>query len=482
MNILFVTSEAYPLIKTGGLADVSGSLPRALLSMKQDVRILLPAYQSVKQQLKGGKIIASTVHYGQLINIVESRLPGTRVKTLLVDCPAAFDRPGNPYLADNGEEWLDNAFRFALFCQVAVDIALNRLSFDWPVDVVHCNDWQSALVPALLQHFAQRPATLFTIHNMAYQGLYPAQQYFDLGLPYDLWHLHGLEYHGMFSFIKGALSYADCINTVSPQYAQEIQTEAFGYGLQGLLQHRSDRLSGVLNGIDTEVWNPASDPYLEHQYNRRNLSKKIDNKLALQQRFGLRQQREVPLCGLISRLVAQKGLDLILQAMPQILELPLQLVFLGSGEAYYEQALSRLAEEYPERIAVYIGYDEKLSHQIEAASDIYLMPSLFEPCGLNQLYSLRYGTLPLVTAVGGLLDSVTDSNEQNIAQQSATGFIMAEPSAEALTQTLQRAIALYHQPETWQQLQINAMSEDHSWKHSAEEYLDLYRQAIEHNA
>ena len=474
MNCLFVTSEAFPLIKTGGLADVAGSLPRALLQLDQDVRIILPAYRSVMQQVAAASEIASTHHYGHSIRVLQTRLPGTRVQVLLVDCPAAFDRPGNPYVDDSGDPWSDNAFRFALFNQVVVDVALNRLAFDWPVDIVHCNDWQSGLAPALLTQFSERPATLFTIHNMAYQGLFDKQAYFDLGLPMSLWHLNGVEFHDLFSFIKGGLSYADCINTVSSQYALEIQTPEFGYGLADLLQYRADRLFGILNGIDTEVWNPGRDEQLVQKYNRRTLAQKADNKRALQRHFGLTDDASLPLFGMISRLVEQKGLEIILQAMPALAKMPLQMVFLGSGQTQYETALRDLATTYPDLIGVTIGYDEQLSHRIEAGCDAYLMPSMFEPCGLNQLYSLRYGTIPLVTRVGGLADSVRD-----YSRPPANGFIMPDFTSKSLVATVRRTIDVFHHPQRWRELQLNAMAEDHSWKNSAREYLQLYQKAVE---
>ena len=476
MNVLFVSSEAYPLIKTGGLADVSASLPRALLQMKQEVRLLLPAYQSLLEQVKNPRLIAQTYHYGQEIRVLETTLPGTRVKTWLVDCPLAFDRPGNPYVDQTGAPWPDNAFRFALFAQVAVDIALNRIGLNWPVDIVHCNDWQAGLVPALLSLHDQRPASVFTIHNLAYQGLFDKQVFFDLGLPGEFWTMHGVEFHDMFSFIKGGLSYADAISTVSPKYAKEIQTATYGYGLEHLLKFRADRLVGILNGIDTQVWNPGTDSYLVQRYNARTLTDKVNNKSALQQQLGLEVDTEIPMLGLISRLVEQKGLDMILQAIPTLIKVPLQLVFLGSGEPKYEQGLTELAQQYPKSIAAIIGYNEQLSHRIEAASDMYLMPSLFEPCGLNQLYSLRYGTIPIVTPVGGLYDSVVD-HAAATPQAPANGFVMEDDSAEALIKTIRRAVTVYQHKSDWLALQRNGMKEDHAWTQSAREYIDLYESA-----
>ena len=406
---------------------------------------------------------------------MQTTLPDSDVIVWLVDSKLAFDRPGNPYLGADGHEWPDNAFRFALYCQVVVDMALNRLAFDWPVDLVHCNDWQTGLVPALLSRFEHHPPSVFTIHNLAYQGLYPPQTYFGLGLPGDLWSIDGLEYHGLFSFIKGGIVFADRVNAVSPTYAHEITTEAFGYGLQGLLMHRGTDLSGILNGIDANVWNPATDPNLTARYDAASLDQKAINKQELQARFGLTERPDSLLIGMISRLVEQKGLDLIFAALPELLDLPVQFFFLGSGAIHYEQALQAIAAQHPDSVAVYIGYDEALSHQVEASCDLYLMPSMFEPCGLNQFYSLRYGTLPLVSPVGGLADSVTDVSRDSGA---GNGFMMADFSTQALVDTVQRALSVWQQPELWRQLQVHAMAADHSWQHSAEEYRALYRQVV----
>jgi starch synthase len=480
-DILFISSEAFPLIKTGGLADVAGSLPIALQHNGQRVRLLLPAYQSILQQLETHQVVARARHYDFDIEILQTTLPGSDIVTWLVHCPSLFDRPGNPYLDAQGEPWADNALRFALFSQVAVDIALNRIGLDWHPDLVHCNDWQSALVPALLDTFLKRPATLFTIHNLAYQGLFDDKVFFDLGLPGGLWGMYGLEFHGNFSFIKGGLVYADRINTVSPTYAQEIQQPEFGYGLDGLLRHRSERLSGILNGIDTRVWNPATDPQLAVKYDMQSLDKKTGNKTALQQQLGLPVDAKLPMIGMISRLVEQKGLPTILGAMAGLLDMPLQLVILGSGDKTYEQALQTWADQQPDKLRVIIGYDEKRSHQIEAAADMYLMPSMFEPCGLNQLYSLRYGNLPVARNVGGLADSVIDARAENIANHTANGFIVEADNAEALLKTLNRALAAYQDQTLWRQLQINAMTPDRSWQASAKEYIKLYDLAIADN-
>ncbi len=477
-KILYVSSEAFPLIKTGGLADVAGSLPIALSNLSEDIRLLLPAYPQVLQQVENVKQLASGAYYNLKVSLLETQLPNSKVPVWLVHCPAAFDRPGGPYMDSNGQPWHDNALRFAVFCKVAVDIAMNKLNLRWQPDIVHGNDWQSGLIPALLHPFKQRPATVFTIHNLAYQGLFDHQTFLDLELSSELWHPDGLEFYDQLSFIKGGLVFADRINTVSPTYADEILQPEFGNGLSGLLQHRQARLSGILNGIDHSVWNPATDPHLAACYDTTTLQQKSLNKTALQKQFHLPIDAKIPLIGMISRMVEQKGLDIILQAMAEMLAMPLQLVILGSGDIHYEMRLMEWSRKHPDRLKVIIGYNEPLSHQIEASSDLFLMPSTFEPCGLNQLYSLRYGTLPIARNVGGLADTVVDASKQNRANTTANGFVMTSQSATALQATVKRALTLYAQPDVWRQLQLTAMNGDFSWTHSAEHYIELYLQAL----
>lgn len=476
-RVLYISSEVFPLVKTGGLADVAGSLPIALTALSQDVRILLPAYPEVMQQVKQTRRLTSGSYYNLEVSLLETQLPGSDVTVWLVYCPSAFDRPGGPYLDDNGRPWHDNALRFAVFCKIAVDIALDRLDLDWQPDIVHCNDWQSGLVPALLSQHKERPATVFTVHNLAYQGLFDYPTFLELELPIELWHQDGLEFYGQMSFIKGGLAYADRINTVSPTYAHEILQARFGYGLDGLLQHRQDRLSGILNGVDDKVWNPETDAYLQTPYGRTNLEKKTLNKAALQEQLGLTVDAGIPVIGMISRMVAQKGLDIILQGMAGIMALPVQLVMLGTGEIHYEMKLTEWAARHPEKLKVIIGYNESLSHQIEGGSDLFLMPSSFEPCGLNQLYSLRYGTLPIVSNVGGLADTVVDASVKNINNRTANGFVVKAQTASELLSTIKRALATCQQADTWRQLQLTAMSGDFSWQSSAGHYIGLYEQA-----
>lgn len=379
---------------------------------------------------------------------------------------------------NSGLEWHDNALRFAIFCHAAVDISLNKLKLSWTPHIVHCNDWQSGLVPALLSIHTKRPKTIFTIHNLAYQGNFDQQTFKDLHLPDELWHMHGLEFYNQLSFIKGGLVYADKITTVSPSYANEILQAEYAYGFDGLLKSRKKDLSGILNGINEKHWNPGTDFQLVQKYNRRSLDKKSVNKTKLQKQLSLPIDISIPMIGMVSRLVEQKGLDIILQSLKTLINMPVQLVILGTGETHYELQLSEWAQKHPDRLSVTIGYDEKLAHRIEAAGDMYLMPSTFEPCGLNQLYSLRYGNLPIVTHVGGLADTVIDASKANIDNNTANGFVLEKQSSAALLTAIKHALSLYQQTETWRRLQTNAMSKDFSWQTSAEHYIELYKQTL----
>jgi starch synthase len=479
-KILFVASEAHPLIKTGGLADVIGSLPPALAARGADVRLLLPAYRDAVERAgrleSAAQIFLPGLPHG--VTLLAGELPGTRIKTWLADFPPAYDRPGNPYLNAYGHPWHDNAARFALLARVAVRLALGTAGLKWRPQVVHCHDWQTGLVPALLAQEAKRPATVFTIHNLAYQGLFPQETFAALGLPAPLWSHEALEFHGQLSFIKGGLVFADRLTTVSPTYAREIQTPEFGDGLDGLLRHRADRLTGILNGIDGAIWNPARDPLIVKRYSARRLRDKLPNKLALQRTFGLPADPATPLIGMVGRLVEQKGIDQVLAALPSLMQRPVQLAVLGSGDAGYENALRAAARRYSGRLALHIGYDEALAHNIEAGADMFLMPSRFEPCGLNQLYSLRYGTIPIVRRVGGLADTVIDATEKNLKTARATGIMLAGAAAEDLIAAVDRALVLFRDARRWKRLMLAGMRQDFTWRHSAAEYLRLYRAAL----
>ncbi len=486
-RILYCSSEAYPLIKTGGLGDVAGSLPRALQQLGHDVRLLLPAYRDLLNNLsQRPRQLGQWPVDGQVVSLWQTMLPGSRVKTWLVDCPALFDRPGNPYHDADGEPWPDNAQRFALFDKVAALLATDQLGLGWQPDIAHGNDWQCGLLPVYLNQFEHRPATVFTIHNLAYQGLFDRPTFEQLGLPESLWHFTALEYHDQMAFIKGGLVYADHLTTVSPTYAQEIQTAAFGHGMEGVLAHRAADLSGILNGIDTRTWNPGTDKLIVKPYNRQHLADKRLNKQALQAQFDLPQDNDRLLLGMVTRLAEQKGIDLVLDSLPELVHLPVQLVILGSGDKRYEQRLQQAHARYPRQLAVRLGYDETLAHRIEAGADLFVMPSRFEPCGLNQLYSQRYGTLPLVTPVGGLADTVVDTRldttGKTLQESEASGFVMSEVSETALQAALHRAMQLYARPALWQQVQRVAMGRDFSWQRSAGRYSQLYEQLLHKGA
>lgn len=483
-KILFASSEVHPLIKTGGLADVSASLPIALQEHGQDVRIIMPAYRQCLQQLAEKKVVATLqlIGYHDTVEILETTLPDSEVVLWLLHSPHHFDRDGGPYIGPDGLDWEDNAARFALLSRAAVKIAMNEAGLNWQPDILHCNDWQTGLAPALIADRVNRPATVFTIHNLAYQGMFSFDVFKALDLPVKLWDTEGLEFYGLMSFMKGGLIFADHITTVSPTYATEITQPEFGYGLEGLLAYRTaqGKVSGILNGIDYHIWDPTTDPLIIKRYSSNRLANKALNKTLLQQQFFLAENKSTLLLGLISRLVPQKGIDLILTALNRLLAdgHDVQFICLGSGEPSFEQALRVLRARYPDRVALTFGYNEPLSHQIEAGIDAFLMPSRFEPCGLNQMYSLRYGTLPVVRHTGGLADTVVDASEENRKAGTANGFSFEPATAQALEATLFRVIQLFQRPRIWRAMMKTAMAQDFSWENSANTYIDLYHQII----
>ncbi|MEN8212768.1 MAG: glycogen synthase GlgA, partial [Pseudomonadota bacterium] len=486
MKILFAASEAYPLVKTGGLGDVIYSLPRTLKEAGADVRVILPAYRSVLEKAPESRIIAWMDVTGDgrthSVRILESRDTSLGTPLYLVDCPELFGRPGNPYLHPDGYDWPDNAERYAVFSRAVAAISCSQPDIDWRPDVVHTHDWQTGLIPALLKHQEDAPRSVFTIHNLAYGGIFSYQDYINLGLPEYWWSAEGLEFHGNFSMLKAGLIYADQVTTVSPTYAREILTPQFGYGFEGVLHAIDYKLSGILNGVDQDAWNPKSDPYLPSHYavNWRTFKGKCDNKAALLTEMGLEATDErlhAPLFGLIGRLVEQKGIDLVAEVIPRIIETSdASFIILGSGQDAYEYAFTALARRYPEQVLLYLGYSEELAHRIEAGADFFLMPSRFEPCGLNQLYSLRYGTPPIVHHTGGLADTVVDTNDETFAHKKATGYVFHEPTADALQHAIERAIGCYQNDYCWKQIVRTGMQQDFSWTQSAASYLSLYQQ------
>ena len=472
-SVLFACSELTPWVKTGGLADVCGSLPRALQRAGDDIRLILPGYKSVLDQIEPPVFVAQLDLPLHPVALCSATLYGMEV--LLVTHPTFSNRDGNPYMSDDDRAWPDNAWRFALFSQAVIAVGQNRAGLNWRPDVVHCHDWQTGLVPALMSLEPERPATVFTIHNLAYQGNILHKLYADMGLPIELFNENGLEFWGQASFIKGGIAFADRVNTVSPTYSQEIKTPRFGNGMDGMLRYRGERVSGILNGIDHSIWDPAIDGHIPHNYDVDSLNLKSRNKVELQKHLSLPQDADKPVFGVISRLAVQKGIDILVNAVRQTEHLDYQLVVLGSGDTELQNQLMRLTHDYPDRVAVRIGFDEALSRLIEAGSDVFLMPSRYEPCGLNQLYSLRYGTLPLTTRVGGLADTVLDADEHG---DKANGFLIEQPGAPQLANGMARALERYTDKPAWRKLQQTGMSESYSWDESAHRYRQLYQAAI----
>jgi starch synthase len=476
MKILFVTSEVHPLVKTGGLADVSGALPAALQSLGLDVRLLIPGYIPVLDRLENKRTVATfPVFSGQPdVRLLSAKMPHTDVPVYVLDAPQYFCRVPGPYQYELGGDWPDNAMRFGMLSRVAALLGSAASPLAWRADIVHCNDWQSGLAPAYLQLDSGAHAkSVMTIHNIAFQGNFERDWLAPLALPQSCFDMHGVEFHGYLSFLKAGLHYADRIVTVSPTYAHEIQATEMGYGMQGLLKVRNGDVSGILNGIDEKEWDPATDQHLVACYDSRDLAPKAAVKAALQQRLGLEANAKAPLLGVVSRLTYQKGLDLLLECLPRLLDGGAQLAVLGSGEVDLERRYEQLAQRYPGRVSVTVSFDEGLSHQVMAGADIFLMPSRFEPCGLNQMYGMHYGTPPVVRRTGGLADSVVDATEAE-----GTGFVFDEADTSVLYRTIGRAIDCFRNEQDFRRLQLNGMRREFGWSTSAQRYLDLYRTMI----
>lgn len=477
MNILFATSELYPFVKTGGLSDVSYALPKALEKEGVKISIIIPFYSSIDESKWLIKFNTEFTVDSTIVEIHQSSLPHTSIPVYFVKCDELYRRDGGPYgtsLAD----YSDNHLRFYFFSRVIEEVVNNPDLLNESFDLVHCNDWQTGLVPLLLKYEDSPAKSLFTIHNMAYGGIFPKEKLADVNLPEDVFHHDKIEFYGSFSYLKAGLVFADKLTTVSPCYAQEIQQLEYGCGFDGLLKARAVDLVGILNGIDKDEWCPKKDASLIANYSADDLAGKQKNKTQLQDLLKLPVAENTPVISLVGRLVEQKGIDFVIDAIPVLVEMGCQVVILGQGQPEYETNLLALAQHYPTNCWVKIGYNEKLAHQIEAGSDVFLMPSIFEPCGLNQLYSLAYGTLPLVTAVGGLKDTVEGFTGNNL--ETATGFVMASPSSIDLIETLSFVIETYRDQATWQQLQKNAMQKNFSWRASAHRYLECYEQLLNH--
>ncbi|WP_299962483.1 glycogen synthase GlgA [uncultured Roseobacter sp.] len=476
MKVLSVASECAPFVKTGGLADVVGALPKALAPLGVSMRVLLPGYPALGPLLKEGKTLWEAEHLpGGPARLVSVESGG--IDLLLLDAPDLYDRPGNIYLNGDGQDWSDNAQRFAALSMVAAKVATGALA-DWQPDLVHLHDWQAGLTAAYLHQSENPPPCITTIHNIAFQGLFDPILMTDLSLSSALYTSEGIEYFGRISFLKAGLVYADRITTVSPTYAAELMQPEFGMGLEGLLSARSADLSGILNGIDLDVWDPENDPALAAPYSVKRLKPKAENKAAVLRRFGLQPGGDGPLFCVISRLTTQKGLDLLLDALPALVSRGARLAVLGSGDAGLEAGFVSAAHRYPGSVGVIIGYDEPLSHLMQGGSDAIVIPSRFEPCGLTQLYGLRYGTLPVVARTGGLADTVIDANEAARVAGCATGVQFAPVTADALEQALMRTCDLYAQPREWAGMMRRAMRHPVGWDTSAAAYHQIYADVL----
>jgi starch synthase len=482
LHVLQVAAEIFPWVKTGGLGDVVAALPPAMARAGVDVRLLLPGYAPLLQALENSRLVArlGSAFGGATVELRRGRLPGFELPVYLIDSPFLYDRPGNPYLAPDRADWPDNPRRFGLLGWLAAHLGCGDVDRDWRADVVHAHDWHAGLACAhLALHPGPRPASVFTVHNLAFVGEFDPMQLAELHLPRSTFAPEGLEFHGKGSFMKAGLYYADQLTTVSPTYAREIQTSAFGCGFEGLLMRRAPTLAGILNGVDNTVWNPATDPHIEARYDSGNLAGKAKVKEALQRSLGLRVDPEQLLVGVVTRLAYQKGVDLLMQSMRTLAGKGVQLALLGSGDPQIERDLTQLARQMPDSVSISFGYDDALSHRIIAGADVVAVPSRYEPCGLTQLYGLRYGSAPVVHAVGGLADTVVDASEASLQADRATGFSFINATEAALHAALHRAQRLHADPPRWQQLMRRGMAQDFSWDEAAARYLDLVRRVAE---
>ncbi|MFA3919808.1 glycogen synthase GlgA [Ruegeria hyattellae] len=473
MQVLMVASECAPFAKTGGLADVVGALPAALAHHGVEVQVLMPAYPALFPLLPLGEEVARFDDLpggtGRLVRVISDGVP-----LLLFDAPQLFDRPGGLYVDENGQDWPDNDLRFGALSQAAARVCAGTIDGFQP-DILHAHDWQAALVPVYLKMEGRsEPRSVLTIHNIAFQGRYGPQALGPLGLKRDWFHPEALEYHGDLSFLKGGLMFADRITTVSPTYAREILTPEFGMGLDGVLRARKAVLNGLLNGIDLNSWNPATDDNIARSYDARSLKRKAENRAAICDRMELDPLARGPLFCVISRLTQQKGLDALLNAVPHLVARGAQLAVLGAGEPELEAGFRQAAQDHSGSVGAFIGYDEPLSHLLQAGSDAILIPSRFEPCGLTQLYGLRYGTLPVVARTGGLADTVIDANVAAIAIKAATGFVFDDVSADGLAQVIDRVADAHADTRLWQSMQRAAMRHPVGWDDGAKGYADLY--------
>jgi starch synthase len=481
LRVLHVAAEVFPLVKTGGLADVVAALPVAQAQQGADVRLLLPGFPAVIESVQGSRpVIDIGACFGALrARLLLGRMPGTALPVYVIDAPYLYRRAGGPYQAPDGEEWPDNLQRFALLGWVAAHLAADDADPAWVPDIVHAHDWHAAMACAFgAEHLPTRAASIFTVHNLAFQGLFPMHDWPLLGLASRLMSPSGLEFHGQLSFMKAGLKFADRITTVSPNYAREIATHEFGCGLDGVIRGRGAAVSGILNGIDDAVWNPATDPAIAQRFDAERLEGKALCRRALQAELGLQPDDDAMLMVVVSRLTSQKGIDLLLAALPELVSMGVQLAVQGTGDPALEAAFRMAEQAHAGRVQVHIGYDEARAHRMIAGADMIAVPSRFEPCGLTQLYGLRYGTLPLVRRVGGLADTVVDADDASVAEGRATGFGFDAATPRALAQAARRAVATRQQAGVWRGLMRTGMAQDLAWAQPARAYLALYADAL----
>ncbi len=480
MKVLQVGAEVFPLIKTGGLADVLGALPQALCAQGADTRLLLPGLPGIIDAVLHAKRVCQIgpVFGAARVNLLRAQMPYSRLPVYVIDAPFLYRRGGSPYQDSRGAEWPDNLQRFGLLGWVAAQLAQGELDPEWAPEVLHAHDWHAAMSCAYLHaHPAGMAASVFTIHNLAFQGIFPHDDCGVLGLSSRYMSPSALEFHGQLSFMKAGLKFADRITTVSPTYAREIATPEFGAGLEGVIRGRGADVSGILNGIDTRVWDPAADTALAQRYSAQQLQGKAVCKAALQARFGLAVEPDAPLLGVVSRLTSQKGLDLVLSVLPDVVRLGGQLVVQGTGEPGLEAAFRMAASAHPGRVGVLLGYDEIGAHRLIAGADMILVPSRFEPCGLTQMYGLRYGCVPIVRRVGGLADTVREARLAGPSVEEGNGFVFDSAQPHELHDAISRAFDTFKKPDAWTRLMQRGMAQNLSWEGPARDYMALYDRA-----